>query len=138
MTESASQILSQYLDKVGRSNVYSIEMEQSEDIGEFYYLCHVGDAWYVVFESDYFPEFSYILKKAIDIFGDSVVPTHWLAKKLPDQAANIVPLAAADSETKSDLIFRPEGFWLRYAVLAVKVKWQDGPKFNPEAYGGAS
>lgn len=137
MTESASQILNNYsIEKIGRSNVHSIEVARGVNPGEVYYLCHAGSAWYIVFEADYVTDLPFIAKEASEIFGKDVRPMHWLAKK--GSKTKEVKLDTNDAAARDMIILQREGDWLRYAVLAVEVSWEDAPRFNPTAYGGAS
>lgn len=137
MTTSASEILNHYIDEASRFTIYSIEMERGENIEDLYYLCNVKGSWYVIYETDYFAPLAHIVRETTELFGSDVQPRHWLAKKA--EGDSTLPLdVIEDKITKSKLILELEGTYLRYAVLAVDVAWQDEKRHDPTAYGYTS
>ena len=109
MFQSAHKILSHFIDIAPRFEVDTIAMQHGENLEDAFYLCSINDAWYVVYETDYINELSIVAAEATEIFpGFHAKPSRWLPKK-----------NSKGKNLPSDLIFKPQDSYLRYAILEV-------------------
>ena len=143
MLDSAIQVLSQY-SKVPLSHYTFRRFEIVRlDVEDFLYLCNVGDAWYVVYGSDYIDNLPGIASEALDIFGDDFTLLHWLPRT--DTKSEPVPLGQRNDISADEikpkwykpLISELPGNYLRYAVIEAKPKFKAEPQADPLAYGGS-
>ncbi|MEU8628969.1 hypothetical protein [Streptomyces sp. NPDC048669] len=136
MFESAEAIINQYIDVRSRYFVSSVEMERGENPEDLYYLCHIDDAWYVVYETDYISALDRVPEEAVALFADSVIrPLGWLVKKDQQLTLNAMVLPLDVLANGESLILERDGSYLRYAVLAVEVAKRTGVRYDPSAYG---
>lgn len=117
-------------------------MERGADGEDIYYLCNIGENWYVVFETDYISSLSSTAKEIIEIFTtDSIQPTHWLAKKAATEPPSVVsPFdEIVDSKPCRDVfITKPKDSYLRYAILAFETPGLGGSNYHPHNYGSTN
>ncbi len=138
MLQSASDILSHYLDiPVSRYAFRHYEMTRI-DVEEFLYLCQVKDAWYVVYETDFVDNLPGIVAEVIDVYEGDFRPIHWLPKKSAPDAAPLAPTAGKAFEAiPKTHIYAVPATPLRCMVLAVEPTHDDISKAPFGAYGGA-
>lgn len=135
MFDSAYAVLNHYLSDVTRYNFYSVEMRRGENPEDIYYLCHIHDAWFVVYETDYIGELHVVMSDILAAFGDyELKPQRWLAKKDAEDAAIA---ETSDQTSKEKFVFKSQLSYLRCAVLAVEVNVKEGRRFHPAVYGSS-
>lgn len=139
MLESASAIISQYLDTpASRYSFRHYEMARI-DVEEFLYLCQVKDNWYIVYETDFLDDLPRIATEVLDIYGEDFRPIHWLPKKSSPDA---VPLVSTTNKDFADMsnnpyVYNMPNTYLRYMVLAVEPARSDISRPAFSAYGSA-
>ena len=139
MFASAEIILGHYIKQLSRFDVYLINAHRGENPEDIFYLCHTKDAWFMVYETDYISELSYVVKEAEELlatYGAQLI--HWLIRK--DAETNLhtldINISDDDKSLRKLLILDLPGTYLCYAVLKVKMK--KGTKlahYNPTSYG---
>jgi len=144
MLDSAIQVLSQY-SKVRLSHYTFRRFEIVRlDVEDFLYLCNVGDAWYVVYGSDYIDNLPGIAAKALDVFGEEFTLLHWLpridaeSEPVPLGQQNDISTEVIKAMPYEALISELPGNYLRYAVIEARPKFAAEPHADPMAYGGSS
>lgn len=141
MFNTVQSILDQYIDSISRYNIYSVEMQRGENPEDLFFLCHINDAQYIVFETDYIDSLSQAAKDAARLFPEySIDSLRWLVKKdhQAELATVIMPRdISVDTKTSRDaLILRPEKSYLRYAILAIEAgQDKSDHQYDPNAYG---
>ena len=82
MFNAVQSILDQYIDGISRYNIYSVEMQRGENPEDLFFLCHINNAQYIVFETDYIDSLSQTAKDAAGLFPEySIESLRWLVKK---------------------------------------------------------
>lgn len=141
MFNTVQSILDQYIDGISRYNIYSVEMQRGENPEDLFFLCHINNAQYIVFETDYIDSLSQAVKDAARLFPEySIDSLRWLVKKdhQAELATVIMPRdISVDTKPSRDvLILRPEKSYLRYAILAIEAKQGKSDRhYDPNAYG---
>lgn len=143
MLNSAIAILMNYIDDVTPFNFYSLTMERGENGEDIYYLCEVGEDFYVVFETDYIDPRPYQWQEVAEIFVSiGVEPLGWLVKKtkLGEADTQLVAPNASIGEAPNyeRLVSSSEGMYLRHAVLKMRNTKSSRSHYHPHAYGATT
>jgi hypothetical protein len=142
MLNSTEELFSLYIDDVSRYTIHSIDMVRGVDGEDIYYLCSVGTKWYVVFETDYIGSLSHTTKEIIEAFSDKHIrPIYWLANKMIEEPPSLVSPSDSvvdNKQYRNMFVTKPQGSYLKYAILAVECNKSNNPKYNPHSYGTPS
>jgi hypothetical protein len=142
MLDSTHKILNHYIDDLSdsRFDIHSIETERGENPEDLFYFCYAKDVLYIVYETDFIDELSYIIREVKGIFPDlHLQPLHWLVKKENREQLGVTTLSLKspdkDRKTREALVLNAENSYLRYMVLEVTTKEFDKKRYDPMTYG---
>lgn len=125
MLESAQKILSQYIDEPVRFAFEDIEIIRGDNPEDLFYISRLDGKDYVIYESDYIGDLSYIVKeiKTLPNVG-SAMGLHWLVKKTHQTSISSLHLVADTTpetkELREAIIYSRDNSYLRYVVVELK------------------
>lgn len=124
MLESAQKIFSQYIDEPSRYSFAYIEITRGDNPEDMFYVCDISDKHYVVYETDYIGDLSFILRDVKRLFAvhDSS-PLHWLVKKDHQEAqgASLLPAEStpATKQMRTAIIYTGAESYLRHVIIEI-------------------
>lgn len=142
MLDSVAQFFDTYIDSTSRYTIHSIVMERGENPEDLFYLCEIGDQYYIVFETDYISSIASAIKEATAIFSSDLAPEYVLVKKSYQGKMNVSQIAVSsldDIEDKCEaIISQRDDSYLRHVIMQCKPLTPQAKRYSPTTYGSTS